>query len=201
MRVFFHNSNHLPPVSSLSIPPHLNPYKVTVKDNEIFSTIEQNVLGEHLKTNGWQKVPLVYENTWIWHKNDDAGELFEIKQPLRQEIDAPQLMGEAFKTLEVVENRSQLDILSDLITSLPNVAIQGWINKVHGEESAIGKITLMGFVVGKLRKINRELSGSDYDLAVKAYEERSPVTCLGDLIKENDCLFCVKQSARFCAAD
>jgi hypothetical protein len=24
-------------------------------------------------------------------------------------------------------------------------------------------------------------------LAVKAYEERSPVTCLGDLIKENDC--------------
>jgi len=41
--------------------------------------------------------------------------------------------------------------------------------------------------VGKLKKINRELSGADYDLAVKAYEERSPVTCLGDLIKENDC--------------
>jgi len=42
----------------------------------------------------------------------------------------------------------------------------------------------MGFVVGKLKKINREeLSGSDYHLAVKAYEERSPVTCFGDLIK------------------
>ncbi len=161
--------------------------KVTVKDKEIFQTIEPNVLGAHLETNGWQKVALVYENTWIWHKKDDAGELFEIKQPLRQEFDAPQLMGEAFKTLEVVENRSQLDILSDLITSLPNVAIQGWINKVHGEESAMGKITLMGFVVGKLRKINLELSGSDYDLAVKAYEDRSPVTCFGDLIKENDC--------------
>lgn len=161
--------------------------KVTVKDKEIFQTIEPNVLGAHLETNGWQKVALVYENTWIWHKKDDAGELFEIKQPLRQEFDAPQLMGEAFKTLEVVENRSQLDILSDLITSLPKVAIQGWINKAHGEESAMGKITLMGFVVGKLRKINLELSGSDYDLAVKAYEDRSPVTCLGDLIKENDC--------------
>ena len=42
---------------------------------------------------------------------------------------------------------------------------------MHGEKSASGKITLMGFGVGKLKKINRELSGSDYDLAVKAYEK------------------------------
>jgi len=31
------------------------------------------------------------------------------------------------------------------------------------------------------------LSGSDYQLALKAYEERSPATSFGDLIKENDC--------------
>ena len=48
------------------------------------------------------------------------------------------------------------------------------------------KTTLMGFVVGKLRKIHLELSGSDCQLALKAYEARSPVTCFGDLIKEND---------------
>ena len=160
--------------------------KVTVKDKEIFQTIDPNVLAEHLETNGWQKVALVYENTWIWHKKNDAGQIFEIKQPVRQEFDAPQLIAEAFKTLEVVENRSQLDILSDLITTLPNVTISGWINKVHGAESP-AKITLMGFVVGKLRKIHLELSGSDYQLALKAYEARSPVTCFGDLIKENDC--------------
>jgi hypothetical protein len=88
--------------------------KGIVKDNEIFQTLEPSVLGAHLGTNGWQKVALVYENTWIRHKKDDAGELFEIKQPLRQEFDPLQLMGEAFKTLEVVENRFQLDILSDL---------------------------------------------------------------------------------------
>ncbi len=161
--------------------------KVTVKDKEIFQTIDPNVLGAHLETNGWQKVALVYENTWIWHKKNEAGQIFEIKQPVRQEFDAPQLIAEAFKTLEIIENRSQLDILSDLITALPNVAISGWINKVHGAESATSKITLMGFVVGKLRKINLELSGSDYQLALKAYEARSPVTCFGDLIKENDC--------------
>ena len=160
--------------------------KVTVKDKEIFQTIDPNVLAAHLETNGWQKIALVYENTWIWHKKNDAGQIFEIKQPVRQEFDAPQLIAEAFKTLEVVENRSQLDILSDLITALPNVAISGWINKVHGEESATSKITLMGFVVGKLRKIHLELGEADYQLALKAYEARSPVTCFGDLIKEND---------------
>jgi hypothetical protein len=159
--------------------------KVTVKDKEIFQTIDPNVLGEHLEANGWQKVALVYENTWIWHKKNDAGQVFEIKQPVRQEFDAPQLIAEAFKTLEVIENRSQLEILSDLITALPNVSISGWINKVYGVESA-AQITLMGFVVGKLRKINLELSGYDYQLALKAYEARSPVTCFGDLIKEND---------------
>ena len=159
--------------------------KVTVKDKEIFQTIDPNVLGEHLETNGWQKIALVYENTWIWHKKNDVGQIFEIKQPVRQEFDAPHLIAEAFKTLEVVENRSQLDILSDLITALPNVAISGWINKVDEAESA-AKITLMGFVVGKLRKIHLELSGSDCQLALKAYEARSPVTCFGDLIKEND---------------
>ena len=160
--------------------------KVTVRDYQILQTINPNVLEAHLQTSDWQKVALVYENTLIWHKKDDNGQLFEIKQPLRQEFDAPQLIGEAIKTLEIVENRSQLDILSDLITSLPNVAIPGWINKVHGEESGICKITLMGFVVGKLRKIHLELNGSDCQLALKAYETRSPVTCFGDLIKEND---------------
>lgn len=100
--------------------------------------------------------------------------------------DFAEVMCRNLKAIEVVENRSQLDILSDLITVLPNVAISGWINKVHGAESS-AKITLMGFVVGKLRKINLELSGYDYQLALKAYEARSPVTCFGDLIKENDC--------------
>jgi hypothetical protein len=161
--------------------------KVTVRDYQILQTIDPNVLEAHLQTSDWQKVALVYQNTWIWHKKDDNGQLFEIKQPLRQEFDAPQLIGEAIKTLEVVENRSQLEILSDLITSLPNVEIQGWVNKLHGVESDTCQVTVMGFVVGKLRKINLELPEADYQLALKAYEERSAITCSGDLIKENEC--------------
>jgi hypothetical protein len=160
--------------------------KVTIRDYQILQTIDPNVLEDHLQTSEWQKVALVYENTLIWHKKDDDGQLFEIKQPLRQEFDAPQLIGEAIKTLEIVENRSQLEILSDLITSLPNVQIPGWINKVHGEVSGSGQVIFMGFVVGKLREIHLELRESDYQLVLKAYEDRSAVNCFGDLIKQND---------------
>lgn len=160
--------------------------KVTVRDYQILQTIDPNVLAAHLQTSDWQKVALVYENTLIWHKKDDNGQLFEIKQPLRQEFDAPQLIGDAIKTLEIIENRSQLEILSDLITALPDVEIPGWINKIHAEESGTCKVTIVGFVVGKLRKINLELSKSDYQLALAAYQERSAITCSGDLIKEND---------------
>ncbi|MEG4172721.1 MULTISPECIES: hypothetical protein [unclassified Microcoleus] len=141
----------------------------------------------YLQINGWHKTRHFFEG-FIWYKKNDTGQEGEVLvSPHKEFADFAEVMCQNLKALEVVENRSQLDIISDLITSLPNVEIPGWINKVHGEESAIGKITLMGFVVGKLRKINLELSGSDYHLAVKAYEERSPVTCFGDLIKENDC--------------
>lgn len=145
------------------------------------------MLETYLQINGWHKARQFYEG-FIWNKKNAAGQEGEVLlSPHKEFEDFAEVMCRNLKALEVVENRSQLDILSDLITSLPNVAIQGWINKVHGEKSAIGKITLMGFVVGKLRKINLELSGSDYHLAVKAYEERPSVSCLGDLIKENEC--------------
>lgn len=161
--------------------------KVTVRDSQILKTIEPNVLEAYLQINGWHKQRQFYEG-FIWNKQNDSGQEGEVLVSPHQDFDDfAEVMCRNLKALEVIENRSQLDILSDLITVLPNVAISGWINKLHWEESATGKITLMGFVVGKLRKISLELSGSDYQLALKAYEDRSPVTCFGDLIKENDC--------------
>jgi hypothetical protein len=44
---------------------------------------------------------------------------------------------------------------------------------------------LLGVVGDKLRKIKTELRGYDYILAVKAYQERCPIICLGELGKEN----------------
>ena len=160
--------------------------KVTVRDSQILKTIEPNVLEKYLQINGWHKQRQFYEG-FIWNKQNAAGQEGEVLlSPHKEFDDFAEVMCRNLKALEVIENRSQLEILSDLITSLPNVAIQGWINKLHGEESGTCQVTVMGFVVGKLRKINLELSESDYQLALKAYEDRSPITCFGDLIKEND---------------
>ena len=160
--------------------------KVTVRDSQILKTIEPNVLEKYLQINGWHKQRQFYEG-FIWNKQNSVSQEGEVLlSPHKEFDDFAEVMCRNLKALEVIENRSQLDILSDLITVLPNVAIQGWINKLHGEESGTCQVTVMGFVVGKLRKINLELSESDYQLALKAYEDRSPITCFGDLIKEND---------------
>ncbi len=172
--------------------------KVTVRDNKILKTIDPQVLGEYLQTNGWHNEGLFYERAWIWHKNSDEGELFEIKQPVTHNFDDyGVVMGDMIKELEQVEKRSQLEILSDLITSLNNTEIQGFVVKVDRQAGEkIGKVTMMGFVVGKLQKISLELPENDWILALKAYQERIPVTCGGDFVKEGG-YFVVKNLRNF----
>ncbi len=49
---------------------------------------------------------------------------------------------------------------------------------------ATGIVTIIGVVISKLRQIEIYLTSSDYKIARKAYQERLPVRCNGDLIKE-----------------
>lgn len=160
--------------------------KVTVRDLEVFKSLDVNVIIAYLQKNGWHEHSRIYDNKGaIWVKKNDAGDVFDIGLPLTKEFaDYPARMGDAVKMLEVTENRSQLEIMSDLITSLDNTEIQGFVVKVDREEGAeIAKVAMMGFVVNKLRKIYVELKETDCNLALKAYNERMPVTCVGDLVK------------------
>jgi len=161
--------------------------KVTVRDFEVFKNLDVNAIIAYLQKNGWQEHSKIYDNKGaIWVKKNDAGEVFDIGLPLTRDFaDYPARMGDAVKKLELTENRSQLEILSDLITCLENTEIQGFVVKCDreaGEE--IGKVAMMGFVVGKLQKIYLELKENDLILALKAYQERIPVTCGGDFVKE-----------------
>lgn len=161
--------------------------KVTVRDFEVFKNLDVNAIIAYLQKHGWQEHSRIYDNKGaIWVKKNDAGELFDIGLPLTRDFaDYPARMGDAVKKLELTEKRSQLEILSDLITCLENTEIQGFIVKLDrqaGEE--IGKVAMMGFVVGKLQKIYLELKENDLILALKAYQERIPVTCGGDFVKE-----------------
>lgn len=160
--------------------------KVTVRDLEVFKSLDVNVIIAYLQKNGWHEHSRIYENKGaIWVKKNEAGDVFDIGLPLTREFaDYPARMGDAVKTLEAAENRSQLEILSDLITSLDNTEIQGFVVKVERENGdKIAKVAMMGLVVNKLRKIYVELQEIDCKLALKAYQDRIPVTCGGDLVK------------------
>ena len=173
--------------------------KVTVKDFEVLKSLDVNVIIAYLQRNGWHEHSRIYDNKGaIWVKKNDAGDVFDIGLPLTREFaDYPARMGDAVNTLELSENRSQLEILSDLITSLDNTEIQGFVVKVDREDGAeIAKVVMMGFVVGKLQKIHLELKENDFNLALKAYQQRIPVTCGGDFVKEGG-YFAVKNLREF----
>ncbi|MBE9184176.1 hypothetical protein IQ270_05430 [Microcoleus sp. LEGE 07076] len=160
--------------------------KVTVRDLEVFKSLDVNVIIAYLQKNGWHEHSRIYDNKGaIWVNKNEAGDVFDIALPLTREFaDYPARMGDAVKTLELTENRSQLEILSDLITSLDNTEIQGFVVKVDREDGEkIAQVAMMGFVVNKLRKIYVELKENDCNLALKAYQDRIPVTCAGDLVK------------------
>lgn len=108
-------------------------------------------------------------------------------------------MSEILETLEKAEGRSQLDILSDLITSVPNAKVKGMIIRLS-EGTHADYVTIMGFVVGKLRQIRVHLCQSEYDLARKAYYERLPIVCSGDLVRENGA-FVLKNAGNFTLCD
>jgi predicted CopG family antitoxin len=161
--------------------------KVTVRDSEILKTIEPNVLESHLRAFGWHEQGRIYNNAGaIWRlKNGSLDDEFEILLPLKTSLgDYAARISDAISTLEVVEKRSQLDILSELLTKASNIEIQGIVTEIQ-ESNSMGAVTLMGVVVGKLRKIKAELKQPEYTLAIKAYQERLPVICTGDLSKED----------------
>lgn len=159
---------------------------VTVQDPNFLKAIEPHQVETYLEARGWHEQRRMDGNASIWIRRNDAGEEFEILLPLKQEfLDFPRRMSEVLQTLEIAEARSQLDILSDLIASVRNIEIQGWVIELpEGDRS--GTVTMMGFVVRKLRKIEIGLSELEYNLAFKAYQERLPVVCTGDLIKEGN---------------
>lgn len=169
--------------------------KVTIKDNQILKTIEPSKLAQHLQITGWNQDRILNENSVIWLK-DYGGEPAEIILPLNPELaDYAARISDALKTLEVVEKRSQLEILGDLFTCASNITLQGIVINLQ-EGITAGKVTIMGVVVGKLRRIQLELAEPIYELAVKAYQARIPVICQGDLAKQGN-YFVLQNSHHF----
>jgi hypothetical protein len=169
-----------------------------ISDLEKYKYIEPQQVLAYLITHGWQQQQQIGDKASVWTLND-----FEILLPLKPEIiDFSRRMSEVFETLALAENRLQINILSELITSIPSTSIQGVVTDIAtpNVDNLSGEITLLGVIVDKLRPIKTELADRDYILALKAYQERLPVLCMGDLIKDGN-LFILKNPHQFMIGD
>lgn len=162
--------------------------KVTVQDAEIIKNIEPQQLREYLQSHGWQEDRAFLDNATIWHKEAQKGE-FEILLPNTKDLgDYLPRIRELIETVADSENLSPLEILSEFLKNYPHLTIQGFVTQIAtpNADKFSGEITIVCPVFDKLRKIKTELLDHDYILAIKAYQERLPVRCTGDLVKENN---------------
>lgn len=162
---------------------------VTVRDPDILKTLEPLQVAAYLQTHGWHEQSRDDDKSSIWTRKNEAGEDYEILLALKPKVSGFALrMYEVMEILEIAENRSQLEILADLITSLPNITLEGIVMKIQtpNAHKLSGEITFLGIVADKLRKIQTSLVDKDYILAIKAYQERLPILCTGDLIKDDN---------------
>lgn len=176
---------------------------VTIRDIELLKNLEPDRISYYLESKGWKQAQKIGERAIIWTSGNLNPETPQIVLPLNCKLpDFPVSMNLMLETLEAIENRSQIEILADLITELPNTTIQGIVMQIHtpNADKLSGEITLLGVIADKLRKIKTELADKDYILAIKAYQERLPFLCTGDLIKENQ-TFTLKNPRNFTLDD
>jgi hypothetical protein len=163
--------------------------KAVIQDLEALRDIQPMQVEAYLKAHHWHQQEKIADKASIWTQATPQGDDFELLLPLKPEIlDFPRRMGEVLETLSLAENRSQLEIFGELITQAKDITVQGIVIQMQTPniDKLSGEITLSGVIVNKLRKIQTELFNHDYILAIKAYQERLPLSCTGDLIKQDE---------------
>lgn len=163
--------------------------KAVIQDLEALRDIQPMQVEVYLKAHHWHQQEKIADKASIWTQATPQGDDFELLLPLKPEIlDFPRRMGEVLETLSLAENRSQLEIFGELITQAKDITVQGIVIQLQTPniDKLSGEITLSGVIVNKLRKIQTELFNHDYILAIKAYQERLPLSCTGDLIKQDE---------------
>ena len=162
--------------------------KITVKDQETLQNIALENIRNYLQTHGWQENQPFLNHATIWHQSATP-EDFEILLPNQENLgDYPQRIQEIIEILATVENRPSLEILTELLQIIPNISTQGIVMDIYTPnfDKLKGEITILGIVFQKLQKIHTELNNQNYILAIKAYQQRLPISFTGDLVKENN---------------
>ncbi len=64
------------------------------------------------------------------------------------------------------------------------IEVLGVVNRLEHQGGDHGRVTIVGSADGIPRSVTTELSGPDHSLAVRSYEERIPLTCVGELTRD-----------------
>jgi hypothetical protein len=129
---------------------------VTVKNINILQSIQPQQVVKYLQNYGWHKQNNLQDKASIWIQGNEGGDLATILLPLNQDIPGfPVSMSVILETLEIIENRSQLEIISELITTANNITIPGFVRKIHtpNADQLSGNIVIFGVVCDQLREI------------------------------------------------
>lgn len=96
--------------------------KATIRDLEVLNAVQPLEVATYLRANGWHQFDEVSNRASFWTLNESKVEDYEILLPLKRDVrDFPARIGEILQTLEVVEQRSQLEILNELATTAADV--------------------------------------------------------------------------------
>jgi hypothetical protein len=96
--------------------------KATIRDIDVLKSINPLEVASYLRTQGWQQKSQMKDIASIWVLEVSQGENVEILLPLKPDFrDFPARMSEVLQTIEIVEQRSQTEILNNLKTPLAEI--------------------------------------------------------------------------------
>src|SRR5438132_9251957 len=89
--------------------------RVGIRDLGTLSSVQSALLASYLRSRGWRPGPRVRDLATAWSHTLPDGESIEVLVPLdRRAADFAHRIGEVLRALEIVEQRSQLEVLADI---------------------------------------------------------------------------------------
>ena len=91
--------------------------KATVEDFDVLKSIQPQQVVAYLQASGWREQNQIADRASIWIREINSEKQLQLLLPLDRELeDFPLRMSKVLQTLEIAEQRSQLEILSALTT-------------------------------------------------------------------------------------
>ena len=126
--------------------------KAIVCDGAVLSSLNPLAVEDYLRKKGWWERNRIGDRVSIWTRDSYSEDNLKIQLPLDSGFDDyPQRMYEIIGILEKAENRSQIDIVSELISRRGNQSFQAVVMNVETLSfKTSGNVMLLGVVGGRV---------------------------------------------------